>query len=128
PKHSEEHQQRSDICGAECSAPEKPHGEHGGRAAQLPDHEHRQEDGAGGEGERAVAPSPAETVAADEAKDHAEQPGAGQNGPGEVEPTSRAVAFGQATTGHRNERDAERYVNPEDPLPGDIVDDGTADD
>jgi hypothetical protein len=37
------------------------------------------------------------------------------------------VALGQPPRGERDQGDADRHVEPEDPLPGDAVDDGAAD-
>src|ERR671915_334563 len=45
--------------------------------------------------------------------------------PAVIEPST--VALGQPPAGERQQRDADRHVDPEDPLPRDAVDHGAAD-
>ena len=52
------------------------------------------------------------------------RPPLARSGAGDVEAGVGAVALGQAQPGERQQADAERDVQPEDPLPGDVLGEG----
>src|SRR4029453_18699760 len=70
---------------------------------------------------------PAVALAVDQAPDDPEQAGARQSEPGEVELSGRPVGLAEEPHCERQQHDPDRDVQPEDPLPGDPVDDGAAD-
>src|SRR5439155_23691090 len=70
---------------------------------------------------------PAVRVAADEAPDDAEQPRACQPVARQVERGVAATRLLQPLEGERSEHESDRDVEPEDPVPGNTVDDRPAD-
>src|SRR4029078_1883970 len=66
-------------------------------------------------------------VPADEAPHDPEQPRARERDAWEIEPTGRAPALYETPQGKRDEDEADRHVEPEDPVPGDPLDDRAAD-
>ena len=70
---------------------------------------------------------PALAVAADEAPDDAEEAGADEREPAQVEARARAARLVQAPPRERHEREADGDVDPEDPLPRQPLDHGAAD-
>ena len=126
-EHPEEHQQRGQVGHGEAAAAEQVQRQHRLARPQFPadergheqraDHQRRQDGDAG----------PAVVVAADDAEHDAEQADAGQDQARQVEAGRRAAALGEPEPGDRQQRDADRHVQPEDPLPGRALHDGPAD-
>ena len=72
--------------------------------------------------------APAERVRAHDAEDDAEEAGAREDDPGNVEVLRRAGRLTEVDPRERDRDDPDRDVQPEDPVPGDPVDDRAADD
>src|SRR6185436_111264 len=66
-------------------------------------------------------------IPADEAPHDPEQPRARERDAREIEPTGRAPALLEMAQGKRDEEEADRHVEPEDPVPGDPLDHRAAD-
>ena len=71
--------------------------------------------------------APAVGVAAHDAVDDPEEPCRREHQPDRVEALARAAALHEEQARRRQHEQADRHVEPEDPLPGDAVDDGAAD-
>ena len=76
---------------------------------------------------RARGAGPAERLRAHEAEDDAEQAAGTERKAAQVERAVWAAALGQPARGQRSEREADGHVDPEDPVPGDALHDGAAD-
>jgi hypothetical protein len=70
---------------------------------------------------------PAVVVPADHAEHDPEQPQARQDKAGQAQAARQAVALGEPDPREREHHDADRHVQPEDPLPGGALDHGAAD-
>src|SRR4029077_4371591 len=70
---------------------------------------------------------PSDLVAANKAPDEAKQANAREGEPREVERVVGAARLTQAQCGKRDQDEPDRHVEPEDPLPGDALDDRAAD-
>ena len=86
------------------------------------------EDDAGGDGAGDAEARPAVLVAAHEAPDDAEQAGADEAEAGQVERAVGALGLREPPPGDGQQDEADGHVEPEDPLPGQALDDGAADD
>ena len=98
-----------------------------GRACATPRRGTHEQEASDGQGAEDLGRAPARAVPAHDAPDHAEQAARREHEPERVEAFARAVALGQEGARERQDDDPERDVQPEDPLPGDAVDDGAAD-
>ena len=85
-----------------------------------------QQDGADRERRDDLRARPAVRVPVDETPDEPEHAAAGEHEPRQVERLVRAVALLEHER-QRQDDQADRHVQPEDPLPGDPIDDGAAD-
>ena len=83
--------------------------------------------GADDDGGKHGRTGPAVVVPAHHAEHDPEQPQAGQGHAGQVQAGRRAVALAEPRPRDREERQADRHVQPEDPLPGGALDHGAAD-
>lgn len=70
---------------------------------------------------------PAVGVGADQPVDDAEEAAADQEGARDVEPGVRGVRLRQTQPGQRQQNQADRHVQPEDPLPGEVLGEAAAD-
>jgi hypothetical protein len=100
----------------------------GARRSPLPGDEHRDEHEADRERRDHLGARPADGVRADEAPGQAEHAAAGEQEPAEVELWSRTEALREPGERERSQYQADRHVEPEDPVPVEAVDDGAADD
>ena len=99
----------------------------GARRAQLPGDEGDQQRRAGDEPADDLGAAPAREVAAHEAPDEPEHAAGDEHEPAQVERGVGAEALRQPRQRERHERQAERHVEPEDPLPGEALGDRAAD-
>src|SRR5439155_25596850 len=106
---------------------EEAEGEHRLGAPCLPDDESHEQDDADREGADDRRARPPELVRSDQAPDDGEQATAHEAEAGQVEPGRRAVRLAEAGPGHRDRDQPDRDVDPEDPLPGEALGDGAAD-
>src|SRR5439155_21274663 len=97
------------------------------RRAQLPRDERREQRQAGDDRAYDLQGCPTDLVAADEAPDDPDQAGAGEQQSAQIEAPARPVALVEPHERERDEQQPEGDVEPEDPLPGDAVDDRAAD-
>jgi len=124
---AERHRERDAVRGRELARAEEAQRQHRRLRAQLPGDERGQQHSARGDRRDDLGRAPAHRVAAHDAVDDAEQAGRGERQAGQVQRAGRAVALAQAARGERREREADRDVEPEDPLPRDPLDHGAAD-
>ncbi len=127
PEHADEHQQAGRVDRAEGPVGEEPHGEHGVLGAAAVEDEAQQQDAAGDHRGEHGGAGPAVGLGVDQAVDDAEEAAADEERAGDVEAGARGVGLGEAQAGEREQRDAERDVQPEDPVPGDVLGEAAAD-
>src|SRR5690606_14121026 len=106
---------------------EQPHGQHGVPGAGAVEDEADEQRRAGEQAGQDGGAGPAVGGPADQAVDDAEQSAAGEQGAGDVERGPGAVGLREAQTGERDEGEAQRNVQPEDPLPRDVLGEAAAD-
>ena len=128
-EHPEEHQERDGVGRAERAAPEDAEREHRLGGPGLPGQERDEQRRCPRRSQPATWDAgPAEVVAVDDAPHDREQAGADEAEARDVEPTFGAVALGQAQRGERHHDEADRHVEPEDPVPVEALGDGATDD
>ena len=126
-EHPEAHQHRPDVRERERAVAEEAHRQHRVLGAQLPRDERRDEGEADDERSDDLGRGPADRVAADERPDDPEEARADEPDAGQVDAAERALRLVEPQQCERQEHEAERNVQPEDPVPGDAVHDGAAD-
>ncbi len=125
-EHPEVHEQGRSVGRGERPVAEEPHGQHRLRRAELPGDERCEQCCSRHEGADDRRARPAVPVAVDDPPDQPEHAAAREREAREVE---CLVGPGRLTKlrRQRQEDQPDRHVQPEDPLPGDAVDDGAAD-
>ena len=126
-EHPEEHQQRRRVGQGEAAAAEQVHRQHRLAGPQFPGHEPGHQKRAGHDGGQYGGAGPAVGVAADDAVHDAQQAQAGQHHAGQVQAGGQPAALGEPGPGDGQQREADRHVQPEDPLPRGAFDDCPAD-
>ena len=115
------------FASANVPVAEEAHRQHRRRGAQLPATNAGDRASAGDERADDLRARPPERVAADEAPDDAEQPGAREREPGRSSLPAGPWLSCSRRQRERDEHEADRHVQPEDPLPRDALDDRAAD-
>ena len=106
---------------------EEAHRQHRRRRAALPGDEGRQQREPDARARRARSCSSSPAPAAHDPEHEPEQADARERHAGQVEPVVGAEALAQRRARPRREQQPDRHVEPEDPVPGDALDDRAAD-
>ena len=128
PEHPEAHQHGDAVHDGEAPPAEQPERQHRVRGSPLDREEGAERDDPEGEARQHLDTRPADRPTPDQPEDDPEQSRARQSTTPATS-SGRLVAMGlrEAVPGEWDERDPDRHVDPEDPLPGKPLDDGTAD-
>ena len=127
PEHPEAHQHGDAVHDGEAPPAEQPERQHRVRRSPLDRAEGAEHDDPEGEARQHLDTRPADRPTPDQPEDDPEQSHARRRDAGHVERPLVAVGLREAVPGEWDERDPDRHVDPEDPLPGKPLDDGTAD-
>ena len=126
-EHPEEHEQGRDVRAANVRLRKKRIGSIGSRVRSSQSDERGEEREPERRSSRRSRAAPADRVPADEAPDDPEEAGARERRGRAGRAASGPVGLLRRRTGQRDEHEADRHVEPEDPLPREPFDDGAAD-
>ena len=126
PEQPGEGQEHRAVPGRERPRAEEAHGQHGLAGPQLPGHEGDGQHHPARQGAQHLGAGPAGDVAPHQAPHDAQRPAGAQREAPQVEGGIGAVGLVHAGQDQRDGDQAQRHVDPEDPLPGQSLGDGAA--